>query len=88
MIKMKQKTDLSELSPKKIQKVLMEIDKMADVYLSRLIFGHMTFLNFAPPSIYTLNLRTLKRCQKLKFMFSKKATKTDEIFPVNLTFTT
>ena len=48
----KKELDLSDLSPKKIQKVLMKIEEMADVFLNSSNFAKHTFLTLAPPSGY------------------------------------
>ena len=42
--------DLSDLSPKKIQKVLMKIEEMADVFLNSANFAPHAFLTLASPS--------------------------------------
>ena len=44
---------------KKIQKVLMKIEEMADVFLNSANFAPHAFLTLAPPSGYTLNLKAL-----------------------------
>ena len=44
---MKKEPDLSDLSPKKIQKVLKEIEKMADVFLNLSDFATHAFFNLA-----------------------------------------
>ena len=57
---------MSDLSPKKIQKVLRKIEEMADVFLNSANFVKHTFLTLAPPSCYALNLKAnWSRCQKL-----------------------
>ena len=58
----KKKTICEIFHQKKIQKVLMTIEEMADVFLNSANFASHAFLTLAPPSGYALNL---KRCQKL-----------------------
>ena len=55
---MKKEPDLSDLSPKKSQKVLMEIDEMADIFLNLANFAQQALLILAPPSGYTLYPKT------------------------------
>ena len=43
----------------KIQKVLIKIDKMADVFLNSTYFSQHSLLTLAPPSGYSLNLKAL-----------------------------
>jgi hypothetical protein len=50
---------LSNLSPKKNQKVLMKIEEMADVFINSANFAPHAFLTLAPPSGYALNLKAL-----------------------------
>jgi hypothetical protein len=57
---MKKEPDLSDLSPKKIQKVLMKIEEMANVFLN----AKRTFLTLASPSGYSLNLKALIKLKK------------------------
>jgi hypothetical protein len=57
--------DLSDLSQKKIQKVLMKVEEMADVFLNSAKFGKHTFFTLAPPSGYALNLKTLIKVSKV-----------------------
>ena len=57
--------DLSDLSPKKIQKVLMKIEEMADVFLNSANFAPHAFLNLAPPRGYALNLKVLIKVSKV-----------------------
>ena len=56
---MKKEHDLSDLSPKQIQKVLMKIEEMADIFLNSANFAPHAFLTLAPPSGYALNLKAL-----------------------------
>ena len=64
MIKWKKKSNLSDLSPKQFQKVLIKIDEMADVSLKSAEQAKNTLLTLAPPSSYTLNLKTLTQVSK------------------------
>ena len=52
-------------SPKKIQKVLMEIDEMADVFLNSDNFAQQAFLTLVPCSGYNLNLKALNKMSKV-----------------------
>ena len=52
-------------SPKKIQKVLMKIDKIAEVFLNSANFAQHSLLTLAPPSGYTLNLKALIKVSKV-----------------------
>ena len=54
---MKKEPDLSDLSPKKIQKVLMKIDKMADVFLNSADFRQHASFYLAPLRSYTMKLQ-------------------------------
>ena len=56
---MKEEPDLSDLSLKKIQKVLMKIDEMVAN------FAKHTFSTLAPPSGYALNLKALIKVSKV-----------------------
>ena len=49
---MKKEPDLSDLSPKKNQKVLMKIEEMADVFLNSANFAPHALLTLVPPSGY------------------------------------
>ena len=62
---MKKEPDLSDLSPKKIQKVLIKIEEMADVFLNSANFVKHTFSTLAPPSGYALNLKALIKVSKV-----------------------
>ena len=57
--------DLSDLLPKKNQKVLIKIDEMADVVLNLANFAQHTLLTLAPPSGYPLNLKALIKLSKV-----------------------
>ena len=48
---MKKEHDLSDLSPKKNQKVLMKIDTMVDVFLNTANFAQHAFYTLATPAI-------------------------------------
>jgi hypothetical protein len=62
----KEKEDnLSDLSPKKIEKDLMKIEEMMDVFLNSANFASHAFLTFAPPSGYALNLKVLIKVSKV-----------------------
>jgi hypothetical protein len=61
---LKRELDLSDLSPKKVQKVLKKIEEMADVFLNSANFAKHTFLTLAPPSGYALNLKALIKVSK------------------------
>ena len=50
---------------KKIQKVLMKIEEMADVFLNSANFASHAPLTLAPPSGYTLNLKALIKVSKV-----------------------
>ena len=49
---MKKELDLSVISPKKIQKVLIKIGEMADVFLKSAEHEKNTVLTLGPPSSY------------------------------------
>ena len=77
---------------KKIQKVLMKIEEMADVFLNSSNFAKHTFLTLAPPSSYSLNLKALIKLSKvswtsqlsyeiLRSSFKRKFDKTNFISP-------
>jgi hypothetical protein len=61
----KKELDLSDLSPKKIQKVLIKIEEMADVFLNSTNFAKHAFSTLAPPSGYALNLKALIKVPKV-----------------------
>ena len=64
MISWKQ-NPICQIFHKKIQNVLMKIDKMADVFLNLSNFASHAFLTLAPPSGHALNLKTLIRMSKV-----------------------
>ena len=49
----------------KIQKVLMKIEEMAEVFLNLANFASHALLTLAPPSGYTLNLKALIKVSKV-----------------------
>jgi hypothetical protein len=49
----------------KIQKFLIKIEEMADVFLNSANFEKHTFLTLAPPSGYALNLKALIKVSKV-----------------------
>jgi hypothetical protein len=51
--------------PNKIQKVLMKIEKMMNVFLNSSNFAPNAFLTLAPPSGYALNLKALIKVPKV-----------------------
>jgi hypothetical protein len=53
-------SDFSPKTQKKTQKVLMEIEEMADVFLNLANFAPHALLFLSPPSGYALNLKALK----------------------------
>ena len=61
----KKKKAICQIFPKKIQKVLMKIEELADVFLNSANFASYAFLTFAPPSGYTLNLKALIKVSKV-----------------------
>ena len=52
---------------KKIQKVLMKIDEMVDVFLNSSNSATHAFFSLAPPSCYTLNLKKLTEVSKVSW---------------------
>ena len=50
---MKKEPDLSDLSRKKNQKVLMKIDEMEDIFLNLANLAQHTFFTLMPPCSYT-----------------------------------
>ena len=50
---------------KKIHKVLMKIEEMADVFLNSDNFAPHALLTLAPPSSYALNLKALIKVSKV-----------------------
>ena len=63
----KQKTICQIFHQKKIQKVLMKIEEMADVFLNSANFAPHAFLTLAPPSGYALNLKALIKVSKVSW---------------------
>ena len=63
----KKKTICQIFHQKKIQKVLMKIEEMADVFLNSANFAKHTFSTLAPPSGYTLNLKALIKVSKVSW---------------------
>ena len=61
----KNKTVCEIFHQKKIQKVLMKIEEMADVFLNSANFGSHAFLTLAPPRGYALNLKALIKESKV-----------------------
>jgi hypothetical protein len=61
----KKKTICKIFYQKKIQKVLMKIEEMADVFLILANFASHAFLTLAPPSGYALNLKALIKVSKV-----------------------
>jgi hypothetical protein len=61
----KQKTICQIFQQKKIQKILMKIEEMADVFLNSANFAPHAFLTLAPPSGYALNLKALIKVSKV-----------------------
>ena len=51
--------------PKKVQKALIKIEEMADVFLNLANLEKYTFLTSAPPSSYALNLKALIKVSKV-----------------------
>ena len=88
----KKKTICEIFHQKKIQKVLMKIEEMADVFLNSANFASHAFLTLAPPSGYALNLKALIKVSKvswtsqlsyeiLRSSFERKFDKTNFISP-------
>ena len=64
--KQREKKTICEIfHQKKIQKVLMKIEEMADVFLNSANFASHAFLTLAPPSGYALNLKALIKVSKV-----------------------
>ena len=57
----KKKTICQVFQQKKIQKVLLKIEEMVEVFLNLANFAKHTFSTLAPPSGYALNLKALIR---------------------------
>ena len=90
--KRKKETICEIFHQKKIQKVLMKIEEMADVFLNSANFASHAFLTLAPPSGYALNLKALIKVSKvswtsqlsyeiLRSSFERKFDKTNFISP-------
>ena len=62
----KKKTICEIFHQKKIQKVLMKIEELADVFLKSANLASHAFLTFAPPSRYALNLKALINVSKVR----------------------
>jgi hypothetical protein len=62
----KKKTICQIFHQKKIQKVLMNIEEMADIFLNSANFASHAFLTLVPPSGYALNLKALIKVSKVK----------------------
>ena len=88
----KKKTICQIFHQKKIQKVLMKIEEMADIFLNSANFASHAYLTSAPPSGYALNLKILIKVSKvsctsqlsyelLRFSFERKFDKTNFISP-------
>ena len=91
----KKKTICQIFHKKKIQKVLMKIEEMADVFLNSANFASHAFLTLAPPSGYALNLKALIKVSKvswtsqlsyeiLRSLFERKFDKANFISPKQL----
>ena len=65
MIRWGKNTDLSDLSPKKNQKILIKIEEMEDVFLNSAYIAQHALLTLVPPSGYALNLKALIKVSKL-----------------------
>ena len=63
----KKKTICQIFHQKKIQKVLMKIEEMADVFLNSANFAPHAFLTLAPPSSNCLNLKSLIKVSKVSW---------------------
>ena len=63
----KKKTICEIFHQKKIQKVLMKIEEMADVFLNLANFVKHTFSTLAPPKGYALNLKPLSKVSKVSW---------------------
>ena len=61
----KKEEDLSNLSPKKNQKVLMKTKEMGDTFLNSANFAPHALLTLAPSSGYALNLKALIKVSKV-----------------------
>ena len=63
----KKKTICQIFHQKKIQKVLMKIEEMVDVFLNSANFAAHAFFTLAPPSSYALNLKALIKVSKVSW---------------------
>ena len=64
----KKEPDLEDLSPnKKFPKIMMKIDKMADVVIPSANFWPDAFSSLAPPSTYNMTLKTLTKVSKVSW---------------------
>jgi hypothetical protein len=61
----KKEEDMSDLSSKKNQKVLMKIEELVDVSLNSTNFVPHALVTSAPPSGYALNLQALIKVSKV-----------------------
>jgi hypothetical protein len=61
----KKKTICKIFHQNKIQKVLMKIEEMADIFLNLANFAPHDFLTLAPPSSYALKLKALIKVSKV-----------------------
>ena len=88
----KKKTICQIFHQKKIWKVLMKIEEMADIFLNSANFASHAFLTSAPPSGYALNLKILIKVSKvswtsqlsyelLRSSFERKSDKTNFVSP-------
>ena len=88
----KKKTICQIFHQKKIWKVLMKIEEMADIFLNSANFASHAFLTSAPPSGYALNLKILIKVSKvswtsqlsyelLRSSFERKFDKTNFVSP-------
>jgi hypothetical protein len=64
-IKRKRRRFFRSFTKKKIQKVLMKIEEMADIFLNLANFAPHALLTLAPPSGYALNLKALIKVSKV-----------------------
>ena len=66
-IRRKRNLFVSDLLPKKFQKVLMKIEEIANVFLNSANFALHVLFTLAPPSGYALNLKTLIKLSKVSW---------------------
>jgi hypothetical protein len=92
MIKEKRKQFIKSFTKKQIQKFLIKIDEMADIFLNSANFAPHAFLTLAPPSAYALNLKAVIKVSKVsrtyqlsyeifRSSFERKFDKTNFISP-------